>query len=548
MKRCPTVFLLSLLLVFPTSTLAQNPNPYREFCVDLRAAPGGDGSTWEKAFNDLQDLLDRLKDPNFLAPHITYVVVYVAGGTYKPDRGTGDRLATFDFSCPFERPNFDIDFRGSLSGAGPFWASKPDYEGTPTILSGDLNGDDGPHFANRSDNSNCIGRLELHGQQGVNFDGFVFRGGNRTHSTGPEESAGGLAIVNRDSPDAVLVGVARQQNCRFESNRTFVGDGAGLSSPAAYFSVVLCTFVGNHAVNGAGGGFASLGPVIRGGLSDCRFESNRAVRGGGLSFNYGGELGWCSFLDNHADIAGGAISGLKHAQFCLFAGNASGIRGGAVEMDTEFSPYGVANSTVAHNSAPIGAAFHCPGPNIELDTCVIWGNNPPEGSITLSATSQSSRIRRSIIESGMLAIENAGTGPVQYEGNQTGDPLFIRPAISASPGIGVSEWNYRLRPGSPAEKIGRAISQFDLDRRLQPRDFLVDAGAYFSFSAACQGDLARENGMTDDRDFVRFVRAYNIGVVPPADPWADYDRDGLVNETDFAIFVTWYEAMLCPGY
>lgn len=538
---------VSIFLTLPIADFAIAESPLRELCVDQRAAPGGDGSSWEHAFNDLQDLLDRLKEPDFLPSEVTWVIVYVAGGVYTPDRGTGDRLATFDFSRPFPTTNFDIEFRGSLPGTGPFWANVPDYERTPTILSGDLNGDDGPDFANRSDNSNCIARLELQGQT-ITLDGFVFLGGNRTLPTGPDENAGGLAIVNRAAPGVVFTGYPRQRNCRFESNRTFVGDGAGISSSAAYFAVANCIFRGNHAVNGAGGGFASLGPIVRGGFGSCTFESNRAVRGGGLSFDNGGELGWCEFLDNHADIAGGAVSGLGGTQFCLFAGNSAGVRGGAVEMDDEFNPYGFVNSTVAHNSAPLGSAIHSPAPKIVLDTCIIWGNNPPEGSIALASSSQESRIRRNIIERGMLGIENTGFGTVQYEGNRTGDPLFIRPAQSASPGFGASEWNYRLKPGSPAEKIGRAISQMDFDGRLQPQDLLVEAGAFFSFSSTCQGDLARENGIADDADFLHFVRAHNIGIVPPANPWADYDRDGLVNESDFAIFVTWYEQLLCAGF
>lgn len=50
----------------------------------------------------------------------------------------------------------------------------------------------------------------------------------------------------------------------------------------------------------------------------------------------------------------------------------------------------------------------------------------------------------------------------------------------------------------------------------------------------------------DDSDFTRFVVAYEAPILPPANPQADLDRNGLVDDADFTIFLVAYEAMICP--
>jgi hypothetical protein len=65
----------------------------------------------------------------------------------------------------------------------------------------------------------------------------------------------------------------------------------------------------------------------------------------------------------------------------------------------------------------------------------------------------------------------------------------------------------------------------------------------------CKGDLNRD-GLVDDADFSIFVVAYNLldcadASMPPGCP-ADLNADGLVDDADFSIFVVSYDAVLCP--
>jgi hypothetical protein len=103
--------------------------------VDDDAPIGGDGSTWDEALRFLQDAL-LAAGPG--------VRVKVAGGIYRPDAssahpdGTGDRETSFILAD-------GVRILGGYAGQG---AADPDernpdlYE---TMLSGDLNGDDGPN-------------------------------------------------------------------------------------------------------------------------------------------------------------------------------------------------------------------------------------------------------------------------------------------------------------------------------------------------------------------------------------------------------------------
>lgn len=68
-------------------------------------------------------------------------------------------------------------------------------------------------------------------------------------------------------------------------------------------------------------------------------------------------------------------------------------------------------------------------------------------------------------------------------------------------------------------------------------------------SASCPGDL-NGDGLVDDSDFVIFVAAYNI--LDCADPSmpagcpADLNSDGFVDDSDFVGFVGAYNELLCP--
>lgn len=157
--------------------------------VDADAAGANDGSSWQDAFNDLQDALD------FAGGSICGAIeIWVAEGTYKPDRGIGDRAATFQL-----RDNTGIF--GGFDG-NEMLIDERDPTTHVTILSGDLNGDD-----NAGTN---IGDNSYHVVTGTGttataiLDGVTISGGNAdapTSGAGLITLGGGPTIRNSSLTD-----------------------------------------------------------------------------------------------------------------------------------------------------------------------------------------------------------------------------------------------------------------------------------------------------------------------------------------------------------
>ena len=131
----------------PAGGLIQFTGTYTE-CGSIRfvndlADPGGDGCTWEGAYKDLMDALDDASGSGGIVEEI-----WVASGTYTPDRGTGDRNATFELIN-------DVAIYGGFPPAGgPFESRDPATY--VTTLSGDIgipgeNSDNSYHVVTASD-------------------------------------------------------------------------------------------------------------------------------------------------------------------------------------------------------------------------------------------------------------------------------------------------------------------------------------------------------------------------------------------------------------
>ncbi|MHC4500051.1 MAG: lamin tail domain-containing protein, partial [Planctomycetota bacterium] len=287
--------------VIPSSTVGT-------IYVDVNApGPTHDGSSWHDAYLYLRDALaDANSKPK-------PVEIWVAGGTYTPDcnsaepNGTGDRKAIFQLIN-------GVKVSGGYAGYGAPDPNERNIGLYETILSGDLDGDDGPNFTNNADNSYHVVTGSATDDTAV-LDGFTITGGN---ADGPAPSDKGGGMYNDQGSPTVT-------SCEFSLNSARIC-GAGMYN---YFSGVIiisdCTFSDNSAGYEGGAIFNWISDPI---LTNSVFSGNTAGGdGGGMFTNHGfATLGNCTFSENTADRYGGGIYNAKLYDDvvltnCIFWGN-----------------------------------------------------------------------------------------------------------------------------------------------------------------------------------------------------------------------------------
>ena len=531
--------------------------PENVILVDAGATGANNGECWDDAYNDLQDALDAVDAMGCCATG--GCEIWVATGVYKPDRGMGDRLATFQLrNCVGVYGGFDGWEHVREDRVGLF---------EQTILSGDLNGDDGPDFANNGENahhvvtgSGCDGTAIL--------DGFTLTGGNANRNY-PRNCGGGMFNVS-GSPTVA--------NCRFEANVAY--DGAGMhnrdySSP----SVTDCDFVGNVA--GQGGAISNLNrssPPV----TNCLFEDNlaRCWDGGALyCVNYSRPTVLHSrFRGNAANYDGGSVCNLHWSSprfyNCEFTNELAGGAGGVMYCFNG-SQAKMIGCTLSNNTAANGAAlafdsFAKGEAVVEARTGEFWRDNlgktvhagrglvldcgskeesTPRGTEAAQGPSNV-YVANSIVWDGADGIWNAdgSTVTIVYsdvyggwpgEGNLDADPLFV------DAGSG----NFRLTLGSPCVDAGSdplvpAGITTDLDGSPRIVDgnldgiLTVDMGAYeLQGSGLLAGDFDGD-GDVDLDDFGVFEGCFSgrLAVVSGDCARCDVNQDTFIDLQDFAWF------------
>lgn len=361
MKRIDacTFWLKCLAAIAATAWSAPVAGAQTVIFVDADAPGANDGASWQDAFHDLQDSLDAAEDGD---------EIRVAAGVYKPDRGTGDRDTSFVIAR-------SLAVRGGYAGYGEPHPDARDFDRYETVLSGDLDDDDGPQFENNAENSRHIVAVNETDSTAL-IEGFVLRGGHDDTFAG---GRGGAALVTL--ADVMF------RNCAFQSNMASGDEATGGAVHAAVSSVklVFCTFVGN-ASGGDGGGFHNLAGTLI--IEDGVFEHNSAGLFGGALQSEGGEVGAfrTTFLANSAPF-GGALSN-KSAELvvaeCSFRENlASEGGGGAIE--NRLSPSVISDSEFSGNVSGEGGAVFCNGRAHVLENCTFRNNVAmgPGGAIAL---------------------------------------------------------------------------------------------------------------------------------------------------------------------
>ncbi len=278
--------------------------------VNNNASGNNDGSTWEDAYNYLQDALAVALEGDDIC---------VASGTYRPDQGANQTLN--DRSASFELVN-GAAIRGGFAGWETCFSQR-DLQANETILSGDIGS---PNV--RRDNSYHI-VIGIAADNKTILDGFTIRGGNADDSY-PDDRGGGMY---NESGSPILIN---------------------------------CAFIKNSASDSGGGMYSDSGNPV---LSNCTFSRNSAANGAGL-YQSSGTITNCTFADNTAIAHGGGISSCSGLiTDSTISGNWSGENGGALyNCDGP-----VTNCIINENTAGQtgGGLDDCDGPVID---CTISGN------------------------------------------------------------------------------------------------------------------------------------------------------------------------------
>ncbi|MFG0306712.1 MAG: M12 family metallo-peptidase [Phycisphaerales bacterium JB040] len=463
--------------------------------VDADAAPGGDGATWATAMHDLQDALALAR------ACLDTTEIWIAEGTYTPG--------------PYKADKFDLV--GGVALLGGFNAtetleSERNPDAHPTVLSGDLAGDDDGEFTFRDDNSVTV--CYAYAETGtITLDGLTITGGHSAEPYGCQ--AGGTGTANGGGLFALFSDI-RLNNCTVLRNGA--NDGGGLFLPdVTSWGLTDVDVIGNRAIGFGGevGGAYLTAAKLPGNVTRCRFNGNHAD----------GSVGGVFF-----------IGGAPIVTDSEFIGNSSGTYGRAGLYGRLLDGAVFSNITVAYNinlsyAVPAGARFDTSNTNTTISNSVFWDNY-----VYHSSGSRLGDQQATIQYFDGVTVANT---TVQYWSGLTpgidtngDDPLLtddLGPDLTQATG----DEDARPAPGSPAIDSGDDTLTFStLDLDGSPRFVgTVDRGAYEAQPPACPADVNLD-GILDNGDIGAFVNAFLAG-----QPIADFTGDGILDNGDIGAFV-----------
>jgi len=292
------------------------------------------------------------------------------------------------------------------------------------------------------------------------------------------------------------------------------------------------------------------GAIYSGGYAlkafNCVFQSNEAVRGGGVYCeNTGTELINCTWIDNYAAELGGAVYGgsvIRNGRFFSNQSHEYNGRGGAIYSGG--NALEVLNCVFQKNLAYMGGAVYCENAGTEMINCTWIGNDAGAfgaaiyggsvvNGIVWSNRSLWSWWSNSPIDSATVSYSCVEDG---YAGvaNTTNDPGLVH------------GWHLPSAH-SPCVNSGNATNAPLFDLEGKPRDILPDMGAdewvdsdtdglpdwwemlwFTNLNSVTDGNLPADGRMT-------YIQKYLYELDPSV---SDYDGDGLSDYAEVFIYKT----------
>ena len=455
--------------------------------VRADAPGGGDGSGWDTALGDLQDALAAA-----ICARGTVEEIWVTAGSYFPDRGTGNRSATFELAS-------GVAVYGGFAG----WEisrSQRDPVNNPTILSGDI----GTPLVD-VDNSYHVVTATGTNASAV-LDGFTITGGLADGSPPGEDR--GAGIYNASGGPTI-------RDCVIEGNKASQGAGV-YNSGAASPTFRNCAFIANYAIPpGSGGALQNAGGSILN-MEACVLLGNAAGAYGGGVYNSNCIVNLNdSILSGNSGLSGGGVHNLGGTVYltnCTLAGNVA----------TQF--YG--GLSTLNGSAT-------------LVSCILWDNDHG------GAPGETAQLGGSPISIGYSCVEG-WTGSLGGEGNRGDNPGFAD-ADGDDDTPGTLDDDLRLTELSPAVDQG--------DPSLAPEPGAVDLDGLSRVLCSRVEMGAYEYGLMGDFDCNGLVNLSDFGpdnwpdcmTGPESEGYDDracaafdFDIDGDVDLRDFMAFQTAY--------
>jgi len=342
--------------------------------VDADANGANNGSSWTDGFVSLQAALVFASSGD---------EIRVAAGIYRPDedfanpQGSGVREAAFWLKR-------GVAVKGGYAGWGEPDPNERDVGGWETILSGDLNEDDGQGFVDNGENSYHVVAYSSFIGTAV-LDGFTITGGN-ANATG-NLSGGGLINIG---------GRLSISRCKITGNSANSRGGGVLNDMFGDIALTNCLITGNYAKFSGGIENRYLSEVT---LVNCALLGNSAWHGGGL-----GNVGADATIIN-----------------CVISGNQVTGRGGGM-----YNRY---------------------DSDVTVTNSILWGNTAFEGpQITLWGNSVLS-ISYCDLQGGQEDVNVVDSFVDWDHGNIDEDPSFAGPGYRDIYGIWI-DGDYRLLPDS----------------------------------------------------------------------------------------------------
>lgn len=308
---------LSFFLLTSTCFFAQAKRWY----VDSTAvsSSNSDGSTWQRAFPDLQQALQVAKAGDS---------IWLAKGTYYPTSG-------LDQNVSFKVPN-GVILMGGFKGLENHLAQR-NWQANPSVLSGNIGN-------KTSDTDNAYHVLELINVDSSSLiDGFwIERGVSTTPGNNLSHRGGGIMIMANSS---LFISNPRIGNCVFQYNSATRGGAICLVAGTHIGSVKIenCTFYKNNALIGGAIYFESRDESGRWEFKNCTFKENQASDQAPCIYsalNGSLNIGNSIFEENEGKRLSGAIviSGDFVAEDCIFSNN-KGVSESLIRINRPFRNY-----------------------------------------------------------------------------------------------------------------------------------------------------------------------------------------------------------------